>query len=627
MSFFSRSFASARSSQLEPLKNPLQITVTKKGRVIEKKTLHATPIHIGKEKSSQVVLNGSSVSKNHAQLKFNEGAWILEDLSSMSGTFVNNERIFDYGSLTEKDVIRIGDFTLQLQEITRDLSEKRVEFGSTTLAPQPASIKEKQQLHTTEGWTQSNNQTPPPNTHNTTQENVQSESYAGNDDAESSYANLSTADFSQWREKLHDEVVNTFDLRRQDISKLSEDNLREMTTEAAQELLKQWHNELPTTFKPSDLLQAVIDDIVGLGPLEMLLKDSGVSEIMVNSASEIFIEKGGRIQRSPFSFANDQAVLAVIDRIITPLGRRIDHSSPMVDARLKDGSRVNAIIPPLAIKGPCITIRKFPSKRLEIEDLIGFGSMNADMAEFFKVAVAEGKNVLVSGGTGTGKTTLLNVLSNQIPFQERVITIEDAAELQLNQPDLVSLEAKPANMEGTGAITIRDLVKNALRMRPNRIVVGECRGAEALDMLQAMNTGHDGSLTTLHANTPRDALSRLEVMVMMAGMDIPVQAIREQITSAIHIIVQQTRFPCGSRKVTHVSEVVGMESGIIQLQDIFLYKRLGITDAGKVAGQFKPTGLIPSFYEELALFGKKLDTGIYVGEHNAQDSEKTAGAF
>jgi pilus assembly protein CpaF len=330
-----------------------------------------------------------------------------------------------------------------------------------------------------------------------------------------------------------------------------------------------------------------------------------VTEIMVNAHDQIFAERGGRITKSPIHFTDDRAVISAIERIVAPIGRKIDESSPLVDARLKDGSRVNAVIPPLALKGPCITIRKFPKHRLYGEDLIKFGTLDERMLEFLSFCVLQAKNIIISGGTGSGKTTLLNILSNFIPETDRIVTVEDAAELRLHQPNLVSLEARPPNSEGKGAISIRELVKNCLRMRPDRIVVGECRGGEALDMLQAMNTGHDGSLTTAHANSPRDMLSRLEVMVLMAGMDLPVMAIREQIASAIDLIVQQTRFKCGSRKITAITEVTGVESGKIQLQDIFIFERDGYASDGKVKGRYAATGAVPEFLEELRAAGVK----------------------
>jgi pilus assembly protein CpaF len=311
-------------------------------------------------------------------------------------------------------------------------------------------------------------------------------------------------------------------------------------------------------------------------------------------------------------FTIERAALAAIERIVTPLGRRIDESSPLVDARLKDGSRVNAVIPPVALRGPSISIRKFSKRRLLGQDLLKFGSLNEQMLEFLTMAVRERMNIVVSGGTGSGKTTLLNILSNFIPDTDRVVTIEDAAELKLVQPNLVALEARPANMEGKGQITIRDLVKNALRMRPDRIVVGECRGGESLDMLQAMNTGHEGSLTTAHANNPRETLSRLEVMVMMSGMDLPMTVVREQIASAVNLIVHQRRYPCGSRKVSHITELTGIESGTIQLQDVFLYKPTTYHGPdGKVAGNFVATGAVPEFYEKLAERGVPVDLGIF----------------
>ena len=312
------------------------------------------------------------------------------------------------------------------------------------------------------------------------------------------------------------------------------------------------------------------------------------------------------------TFTGDRAVMGVIERIVTPLGRRIDESSPMVDARLKDGSRVNAIIPPLALKGPTVTIRKFSKRKLGAEDLVKFGSVSEEMAAFMQICVESRKNVIVSGGTGSGKTTLLNILSNFIPRGERIITVEDAAELQLSHEHLISLESRPANVEGKGGVSIRDLVRNTLRMRPDRIVVGECRGAEALDMLQAMNTGHEGSLTTLHANTPRDGLARLETMVLMAGMDLPLAAIREQIASAVDIIVQQTRFSCGTRMVTHIAEVTGIESGTIQIQDLFKFVQQGHhPETGRIQGYFTGCNMIPSYYEELLSAGKSLDVSIF----------------
>jgi pilus assembly protein CpaF len=332
---------------------------------------------------------------------------------------------------------------------------------------------------------------------------------------------------------------------------------------------------------------------------------------LVNKFDEIFIEQEGKLTLSDITFSSDDAVMTAIERIVSPLGRRIDESSPLVDARLKDGSRVNAIIPPLALRGPCLTIRKFAKQKLQASDLVNFGALNDNMVKFLETAVNNHMNILISGGTGSGKTTLLNVLSNFIPPTERIITVEDAAELKLTQPHLVSLESRPANLEGKGAVPIRDLVKNCLRMRPDRIVVGECRGGETLDMLQAMNTGHDGSLTTAHANTPRDMIARLEVMVMMSGLDLPVTAIREMVASAIHIIVQISRYSDGSRRITNITEVCGVESGTVSMQDIFRYKQEGFDENGKVKGHFEATGNVPEFYEEMRLRGLSVDMEIF----------------
>jgi pilus assembly protein CpaF len=333
---------------------------------------------------------------------------------------------------------------------------------------------------------------------------------------------------------------------------------------------------------------------------------------MVNGADQIFVERNGRLVLAPERFTSEDQLRRIIERIVIQVGRRIDEQSPLVDARLLDGSRVNAVIPPVALDGSKLTIRKFSKKRLGVEDLIKYGSVTAQMAQFFKAAILSRKNIVISGGTGSGKTTLLNIMSSFIPDDERIVTIEDSAELQLPQEHVARLETRPVNIEGKGEISIRDLVRNSLRMRPDRVVIGECRGGEALDMLQAMNTGHDGSLTTLHANTPRDAISRLETMCLMAGMDLPVRAIREQIGSAVQLIVQQSRLQDGSRKVTYVSEITGMEGEVITMQDIFRFEQRGIDVNGKVVGFFAPTGNIPTFLDELVAKGIGVNREIFV---------------
>jgi len=385
------------------------------------------------------------------------------------------------------------------------------------------------------------------------------------------------------------------------------------------EFMKQRLDEVYAQVKvnlPEDIRQQIfheiLDELTGFGPIQPLLEDPDISEVMVNGPKKVFIEKNGKLTKSPITFDDDNHVLRIIDRIILPLGRRVDADSPTVDARLPDGSRVNAVVPPVAIDGPSITIRKFKKDKLSIEQLVKFGSLTTNMGEFIKACVLAHLNIVISGGTGSGKTTLLNVLSSFIPENERIVTIEDAAELQLQQDHVLRMETKVANTDGRGAVTIRDLVRNSLRMRPDRIIVGECRGGEALDMLQAMNTGHDGSLTTLHANTPRDALSRLETMVLMSGMDLPLKVVRQQVSSAIDLIIQQTRLRDGSRKVTAITEVVGMEGETVVLTDIFKFEQTGVGEGGKIIGELKATGIRPLFGPRLESSGYKLAAEIFL---------------
>jgi len=359
------------------------------------------------------------------------------------------------------------------------------------------------------------------------------------------------------------------------------------------------------------IFKEVLNELLGYGPLQPLLNDPEVTEVMVNGPKNIYIEKKGQLQKSSVAFDDDNHVLQIIDRIILPLGRRVDADSPTVDARLPDGSRVNAVIPPVAIDGPSITIRKFSKERLGVDALISFGSITEKMAEFLRACVLAHLNIIISGGTGSGKTTLLNVLSSFIADNERIITIEDAAELQMQQDHVLRMETKPANVDGRGAVSIRELVRNSLRMRPDRIVVGEVRGGEALDMLQAMNTGHDGSLTTVHSNSPRDAIARLETLVLMAGMDLPLKVVRQQIASAVDLIVQQSRLTDGSRKVTAVTEIAGMEGDTVVLTDIFKFEQTGVTTDGKVQGDLKPTGIRPLFSPRLEAAGFKLGADVF----------------
>lgn len=364
----------------------------------------------------------------------------------------------------------------------------------------------------------------------------------------------------------------------------------------------------------SKIVSDLKDEMLGLGPIEVLLKDPTVTEIMVNGPKKIFVERMGRLQLTDIQFHDDSHVMNIIERILSPIGRHIDESVPLVDARLEDGSRVNIIIPPLSLVGPCITIRKFATKALSVDNLITFGTLDRKMADFIKACIQARINILVSGGTGSGKTTTLNVLSSFIPENERIVTIEDAAELKLQQEHVVTLESRPANIEGNGEITIRDLVKNALRMRPDRIIVGEVRGGEALDMLQAMNTGHDGSLTTAHANNPRDALSRLETMVLMAGFEMPIRAIREQVSSAIELILQQSRLKDGSRKITYITEVQHMEGDVITTQDLFRFEQTGMDENGKLTGRFVSTGMQPGFMDKFQVNGVSLPDDFFMAE-------------
>ena len=420
------------------------------------------------------------------------------------------------------------------------------------------------------------------------------------------FTQLPSSDLLKFKRYLVDAVSRSLEGES-----LMPDNRAEFITSRLSEAYVQTKVNLPKDLR-AQIFNEIVDELSGLGPIQPLLDDPDISEVMVNGAKKVFIEKNGKLMKSPVTFEDDNHVLRIIDRIILPLGRRVDADSPTVDARLLDGSRVNAVIPPVAIDGPSITIRKFKKDKLSTQQLIEYGSITANMGEFLRACVVSRFNIVISGGTGSGKTTLLNVLSGFIPAEERIVTIEDAAELQLQQEHVMRMETKTPNTDGKGAVTIRDLVRNSLRMRPDRIVVGEVRGGEALDMLQAMNTGHDGSLTTVHSNSPRDAISRIETLVLMAGMDLPLKVVRQQISSAVDLIVQQTRLKDGTRKVTAITEVNGMEGDTVVLTDIFKFEQTGVGPDNKLLGEIKPTGIRPLFSPRLEAAGFKLGAEIFM---------------
>jgi pilus assembly protein CpaF len=407
----------------------------------------------------------------------------------------------------------------------------------------------------------------------------------------------------EWKQRINERLLNVLDLSL--LQSVENDKAREQIREIASQLMTE--ESAPLSLRQRKvIIRRIEDEIMGLGPLEPLLADKTISDILVNGAKSVYIERRGKLVKTDVTFRDDAHLLNTIDRIVSAVGRRIDESSPMVDARLKDGSRVNAIIPPLAIDGPSMSIRRFAVELLSIDDLVNLGTITPEVAKVLQVIVKARLNILISGGTGAGKTTMLNIMSGFIPHDERIVTIEDSAELQLQQPHVVRLETRPPNIEGRGEVSSRDLVRNSLRMRPERIIVGEVRGGEALDMLQAMNTGHDGSLTTVHANTPRDALSRIENMVSMTGIAFPIKALRAQIASAIDVVIQVSRMEDGSRRLTSLQEVNGMEGDIITMSDLFNFERQGMDENGKVVGRLKATGVVPAFYKSLAPRGLEL---------------------
>jgi pilus assembly protein CpaF len=560
----------------------LSVCIEAPGELNRHLQIESFPCIIGRQ--SEIPWNFKSwrVAKSHARLDVVGESLRISDLGSLAGTWVNGQRISQYGPLGESDEIQIAGYRIRLQAFSFD--------SMWSVNEAVMAIPGKSTFSAVKQGSDSENKSIYPS-----------------GPGEISPAGVALTELElHWRRRLHRQLLETIDLRRHDIRLLANDALEELVLTTLKELLDKIE-DFPTMLIRDEVMVQVCHEAIGLGPLENLLKDESISEIMVNGSMPIYVERLGRLEQTRWRFSNPEAIRAVIDRIVAPIGRRIDEASPMVDARLPDGSRVNAVIAPLAVNGPSITIRRFNRRMMGPADLIQLGSASLQMIDFLRLCVEQRMNIIVAGGTGSGKTTLLNLLSSMIDEGERVVTIEDAAELRLNHQNLVTLEARPANSEGRGLVQIRDLVKNALRMRPDRIVVGECRGGEALDMLQAMNTGHDGSLTTVHANSPRDVISRLEVMALMAGMDIPVQAIREQVASAVNIIVQQSRFPDGSRRITDITEVTGIEGNRVLMQAIFRFRRP--TDSKPAS--YEATGQIPQFLEGLNQRGARVDLGWF----------------
>jgi pilus assembly protein CpaF len=576
-------------------------------------SLESDDVQLGSSLDNDVVIPPPGVDPVHARMVFKDGRIVVITMGGESGSFMNGVRLSKPAVLRPGDSLRIGEHTFRTASdgtapppvpapAPRTPAQPSVRHQAVIMKSQSAQRAPRVESESPKIVVDDSLAPPPAAPQASAPVQAQRKAPAGQLEAGRAL-----------RKKIHDRLIEFMDLRRLDITKFGDAELRRRAEGSVREIIGQMGREgaIPAGTDIPSLVKDILDEALGLGPLEEFLADESITEIMVNNAHQIYIERAGLLLQTDRTFTSDAAVMAVIERIVAPIGRRIDESSPMVDARLKDGSRVNAIIPPLALKGPSITIRKFKKDKMSMNDLMNVNSISQNMVEFLKTCVLARRNCVISGGTGSGKTTLLNGLSTFIPETERIVTVEDAAELQLKQEHWVSLEARPPNIEGKGQITIRDLVKNCLRMRPDRIVVGECRGGESLDMLQAMNTGHDGSLTTVHANSPRDSLSRLETMVLMSGMDLPIRAIREQITSAINIVVQLSRFPDGSRKVTHITEITGMEVDIISMQHIFEFKQEGFDPDGRVRGRYVATGLVPRFFDDLQKRGIRVDMSIF----------------
>jgi pilus assembly protein CpaF len=526
-------------------------------------------LSVGRMRDCDISLPEREVSRRHAQFVRRGERLFVQDVGSHCGTFLNGTRVTDEAEVKPGDEVRVGSALFSLVQADSEKAARPIVSPKANAPDFLDFFKD---------------------------------------------ANILYSDaLMKVKARIHTEILTRLNASENALSNSGDKDLVFRAEQCLDQVLREFRHELPDGIDVKAVRQSLVDELLGFGPLSPMIRQPEITEIMVNGPDRVFVECRGRIYETGVRFFNERHLIQIIQRIVEPLGRHVDDASPMVDARLPDGSRVNAVIPPLALDGASMTIRKFAERKLTTEDLIRFGSMTQDMALFLAEAVRSRQNILVSGGTGSGKTTLLNILSQFIPEGERIVTVEDSAELKLSHRNIVRLEARPANVEGKGRIAIRDLVINCLRMRPDRIIVGECRGAEALDMLQAMNTGHDGSLTTAHANSPRDALSRLENMVMMAGFDLPSSAIREQIASAINIIVQQTRLGDGSRKIVRIVEVTGRENDVIQMQDIFEFRQTGIDEQGRILGEYRATGNIPYFIDDMRRRGVlKLDMSVFV---------------
>jgi pilus assembly protein CpaF len=546
---------------------------------------------IGRGDACKIRLRYPDVSERHALLTLRDGGATIEDLHSSNGTQLNGMIITNDVKLRADDVIGIGSCLLRVEEQSEAAPPPPpAERPAAPSVPPPPAERAPAPLP----------QPPPP------------QPVAAPPPVPKA-ADPMAVIRREIKNQIHGELLQRLDLKRMTASRIGAEELQAKARDTIRSIINEVrrNRKLPDGIDPARLEKEIYDEAMRLGPLEDFIADDTITEIMVNGPHKIYVERNGKLELTDQQFMDDESVLAVIERIVSPIGRRIDESQPYVDARLADGSRVNAIIAPLSLIGPCITIRKFAKRALTTDDMVAYGTWTPHASEFLRLCVLMRKNIVVAGGTGSGKTTLLNVLSGFIPETDRIVTIEDAAELRLEQPHVVRLEARPPNIEGRGAVTIRDLVRNSLRMRPDRIIVGECRGGETLDMLQAMNTGHDGSLTTVHANSPRDVVSRLETMVLMSGIELPSRAIREQIASAVDIIVHESRMSDGSRKVVCISEIVGLEGQQIVMQDLFEFKQTGIDEHGKVLGRFVPTGSMPTFFEQIKSRGLSIDPAIF----------------